>query len=134
MGVLMAFLLPFFLSGCTPEKRLARIVKKNPHLLEKDTLTITDTVTLDRVSVDSVSSIYFDTLYLEKERLSIRIVRVNDSIYIHGESRGDTVFIERKIPINRVIVKELTLWEKYNWLLWVFLALLVLYLFKRVLR
>jgi hypothetical protein len=103
-------------TSCTPQKKLQRLLDKHPELTKKDTLTIRDTILVDHVSHDTVLSWtnLYDTTYIEKDRLRIKVVRVNDSIYIKGECIGDTIYYEKIVPVDKIIYtkseKSLNLW------------------------
>lgn len=91
--------------GCTPQKRLENLLKNNSGLLVTDTITVKDiivTKTIDTVNVITVDSfLKIDTLTLTKERLTVQIIRVNDSIFIKGKCGGDTVIVYKKIPYQK---------------------------------
>jgi hypothetical protein len=102
--------------SCTPQKKLQRLLDKHPELTKKDTLTIRDTITTETISHDTLlnwTNLY-DTTYIEKDRLRIKVVRVNDSIYIKGECIGDTIYYEKIVPVDKIIYKKseksLNLW------------------------
>ena len=114
------FMLMTLLSGCSAEKRLQRLVNRNPQLLQYDTVKITDTAYTDRVVADTFYSIHAiqDTVLLEKEKLRIKTVYKNDTLYVSGECESDTVIMYKEVPIEKVVVKELTWWEKNRaWLI-----------------
>ncbi len=124
--------------GCSPQKKLNRLIKKHPELLQADTILWADTLIRWGIRVDTAASIHFDTLIIEKEKLRIRLIRVRDSIFVKGEIKIDTFYYERKIPYQVAVVKELTFWEKYGIFIWILIFLLllivVLYLIKRIFK
>ncbi len=134
--VLIAIVL-IALFGCSPQRKLNRLIKKHPELLRTDTILWADTLIQWGIRVDTATSIHFDTLFIEKEKLKIRLIRVRDSIFVKGEVLTDTIYREFRIPYNPVVVKELTFWEKYGTLIWILVFLLliiiVLYLINRLL-
>lgn len=103
--------------GCSPIRRHQKLVEKYPFVHTQDTVTVRDTIrlTVPEVRLDTVVHFdqLWDTVYLEKERLKIRMYRVLDSIYVQGEC--DTIkiekVIERKIPIR--YYKTESSWLKY---------------------
>lgn len=94
-------------SGCTPQKRLDRLVKKHPHLSRIDTVKVTDTfeVMLPGIRADtnftkqSFLSALKDTIILQKEQLTVKIYEYRDSVFI--DAKCDTVY---KTVIREVLV------------------------------
>ncbi|MCO5258683.1 MAG: hypothetical protein M9916_00890 [Crocinitomicaceae bacterium] len=86
------------LISCAPIKRLERLQKRHPQLFNRknDTIRLSDTVRLfiPEVHTDTVVHIntLSDTLYIDKERLHIKIIKQQDSIYVYGKC--DTVYKE----------------------------------------
>lgn len=106
--------------GCAPITRHQRLVEKFPFVHTQDTIIFHDTIRefIPKVKVDSIfhfSNLY-DTIYIQKERLKIRIHSIHDSIFVEGEC--DSIFIEkiieRKIPIRYYEEKDSNWWK---WLL-----------------
>lgn len=95
------------LSSCTPQKRLARLIKNNPELVRTDTITIIDTITTRTVTTDTIirwSQLNrTDTITLLKERLTVRLIKHSDTLELQGECLGDTIYIEKKIPVEKVV-------------------------------
>jgi hypothetical protein len=99
------FLILFFIS-CSPIKRHQRLVRKYPFVHTVDSVKLIDTIrlTTNKVISDTVihESLLFDTIILTKDNLSIRVLKIRDSIYINGQC--DTIFIdkiiERTIPVK----------------------------------
>lgn len=99
-------LILLILSSCSPIKRHSRLVRKYPFVHTTDSVTLIDTIrlTTDRVVSDTVvhESLLFDTVIVTKDNLTVKVVKIRDSVYINGEC--DTIFIdkviERKIPVK----------------------------------
>jgi hypothetical protein len=146
MKYLIVILLVIY--SCTPQRRFDRLIKKHPWLLTKDTLYVKDTIrdtiriTVPEVHVDTVVDYIelFDTIYLEKEQLKVKVWMDREKkVYIQGKC--DTVYIvkpyekivERKIPIRYY---ERTPWYKkvLNVVVGILLSLLVVYITYRILR
>lgn len=100
--------------SCSPQSRLARLVKKHPELVKTDTVWKKDTVIVFGTKFDTVIKIFQrDTVIIKKDQLTLKYFMRNDStIYLEGEC--DTVKIIREIPVqvNSIEVKERTLREK----------------------
>ena len=101
----VACLLFINLTSCANAKRCAKFCSN-----QDTVITIHDTVRTETVKIDSVFSAYIDTIVLNKEKLTIRYIKVRDSIYLSGECVGDTVYITKEIPI-RFTTPKLTLWQ-----------------------
>lgn len=77
-----------------------------------DSIKLIDTIrlTTNKVETDTVihESLLYDTIILKKENLSVRVLKIRDSIYINAQC--DTIFIdkiiERTIPIKYYSVKN----------------------------
>lgn len=131
-GVLLII---FITASCSPIKRHQRLVDKYPFVHTQDTVIIHDTMTLlvPKIEHDTIFNLteLHDTVYIEKERLKIKMYRVQDSIFVQGEC--DSIYVEkiveRKIPI-RYYENPGT-----NWWKWIFLIggglLLLLFILKR---
>lgn len=121
-------ILSIILASCSPIRRHARIVKNHPEVHRTDSIKLIDTIqlTTDKVSLDTVISYKFDTVVMTKENLKVKLVRINDSIYI--DANCDTIFldkiIERNIPIKYYVEKPFNYW-------WLLLSIPILYLIFR---
>lgn len=91
--------------GCSPEKRIARILKRNPHLVKTDTVWVKDTVTVYGTHTDTIIKIWQkDTVIIRKDQLTMKyFVRSDSTIYLDGKC--DTVRIIREIPVATTTVK-----------------------------
>ena len=128
IGLFIVILFALGFSGCSPNWHIKRAVKKNPAILQVDTLVHIDTVRINtnRVEVDSVFMVSNDTVTIIKDNLTIRHFIHNDSVFIDGSC--DTIFIdvvrEIKVPFEKVVINN-PLFPK--WMIW-FLALFVLFI------
>ena len=128
------FILLLLLSSCTPQRRLERLLKKHPELTHVDSVIIRDTIriTVPKVRIDTVVEIeeLWDTIYLEKDQLTVKVWRDRyNKIYIQGQC--DTVFVEkiidRKVPVK--IYEETPIWKKvFYWILAIIIAFLAFYI------
>jgi len=100
------------LASCSPQKRLHRLVKKHPELTQLDTIKIIDTIIVPGTNIDTVfhSSLLHDTVTITKENLQIKLIEINDTIYLNADVKADTIIIERKIPVERIIHVEPEKW------------------------
>lgn len=120
-----------FLISCSPIKRHSRLVKKYPFVHTTDSVKLIDTIrlTTNEVKTDTIvhESLLFDTVVVTKDNLSIKVVKIKDSIYIDGEC--DTIYIDKVIERN-IPVKYYKEKNKINLtlLIWVIsLALIILF-------
>lgn len=104
--------------GCSSSYHLRKAIKKDPSILQVDTLIHKDTIRThsERVEVDSVFSISKDTVIIIKDNLTVKHWIHNDSVFIEGSC--DTVFLEIPyevaIPVDRWI--EPDSWLQSNWI------------------
>jgi len=122
-------------TGCNPtkhaQKKIARIVKRHPEVLVKDTVMVTGFVEVEKVRVDTVLAVerfetmVHDTIEIVNDRVSVRIYTntEHDSIFI--EAQCDTLRVPFAVPyaVERIVVKELSWYGRNGW--W-FLPLLLL--------
>ena len=122
--------------SCSPILRHQRLVEKYPFVHTQDTIVLIDTMTvlIPRIQYDTIFNLteLHDTVYIEKDRLKIKMYRVLDSIYVQGAC--DSIYIEkiieRKVPI-RYYENPGTNWWK--WILIIVGILLFLILIYTVL-
>ena len=111
------------LVSCSPQKRLHRLVTKHPELTRIDTIKIQDSVFVPGTNVDTVfrSSLLHDTVTITQEKLQIKLIEKNDTIYLNAEVEPDTIIITKEIPIQRIVHIEPEKW----WARWWWIVLLV---------
>ena len=116
------------LASCSPQRRLHRLVTKHPELSRVDTIKIQDTVIVPGPKIDTVfhSSVLKDTLIITKEKLQIRLLEINDTIYLDAEVEPDTVILTKEILVDRIIHTEPEKWWIEYWWVWALLVLFVL--------
>ncbi len=96
-------LLLLLLASCTPQKRLDRLIRRHPELVRVDSVKIIDTVITQEVSVDTMQVMNtHDTFIVNRDRLTVQVIRNQDSIYVFGKCAADTVVIERNVPVKVV--------------------------------
>lgn len=99
------------LQGCSAQWHLNKAIRKNPSLLEKEIVSVVDTVIIPGVSIhDTLVFSKIDTVEIVKDNFHVKLVRVRDSIFIQGGCKTDTLIRTVSIPIERIIYKE-----KNNW-------------------
>lgn len=118
------------LASCTPQKRLDRIIRRHPELVRVDSVKIIDTVITQEVSVDTMQVMNtYDTFIVNRDRLTVQVIRHQDSIYVFGKCAADTVVIERNVPVR--VVEASTDEGVLKWIGPVLLVIIMLMLFAR---
>jgi hypothetical protein len=115
---LLSLLILVILSSCSLEKRIERRLRraerkiekltiKYPSILKKDTLHDTIEVYTPLVQYDtSFIDTNRDTIFINKDRLSIKYIRVGDTTFIQGECKSDTIIKTIKVPYEKVVVRK----------------------------
>ena len=116
------------LTSCSAQWHLKKAVRKDPTILVKDTLVVKDTVVTQPVAItDTVTLKQHDTITLVKDRLRVKIVKVNDTITIDAICDSDTIISIVEVPYDKVVyVEKESLWDKIkNLAIYMGLAFLV---------
>ncbi len=115
---LLSLLILVILSSCSLEKRIEhrlrraerkieKLTIKYPSILKKDTLHDTIEVYTPLVQYDtSFIDTNRDTIFINKDRLSIKYIRVGDTTFIQGECKSDTIIKTIKVPYEKVVVRK----------------------------
>ncbi len=142
---LLALIVLLTLTACSPVKRHARLVKKYPFVHQTDTVVFRDTFQIEvpRVQTDTVMLLdsflvsLKDTITIEKDKLTVKIMQIHDSIYV--DAVCDTVYMD-KIIVQKVPVKYYETVKDFNWkkngyyILFIFLILLLLIILLKVMQ
>ena len=111
-------LLILFLSSCSPQKRLQRLLKKNPQLIELDTIRVIDTVIIDNYTYDTITNIHLhdSTTVINNEKVILKYFydTLTREIWHEVECLGDTVVKEKVVQVEKVVYKQLSWWEQYG--------------------
>ena len=114
------------------EKKIVRFTEKYPQLLKQDTIRDTIRVYVPKVYTDTAFvPVEGDTVFIDKDRLSIRYVTRNDSVFIEGECKSDTIYKTIEIPVETIVVRkqtiveQLTAWARSFWWIIVLVALIL---------
>ena len=107
MKWLVKSILLLSLMSCSAQWHLKKAVQKDPMILKKDTLVVMDTVVQPPVVLrDTAILKQHDTITLVKERLSVQIVKVNDTITIDAICDSDTIIKVIEIPYEKITYVE----------------------------
>lgn len=122
------------LFGCSPEKRIARILKHHPELIKTDTVWKVDTIITGSVQKDS--SFYFyqkDTIFINNGKLQVKYFFNRDStVYLSGKCNADTIIKYYPITTNQISVQDHSTSDKIKWsIVLICLGILLFFLLKR---
>ena len=108
--------------ACSPQKKLNRLIKKHPELLTQDTLSLVihDTIYVENVHYDTTTQLYYhdSTIVVNNEKVYLKYFydTLTREIFHEVTCYGDTVYYTKEVPVvvDKVVVEELTWWQKYG--------------------
>ena len=127
------------LCSCTPQRRFERLITRHPELLTTQYVILRDTIriTVPEVHVDTVvnKQMLYDTIYLQKEQLKVKVWMKGEKVYIQGKC--DTVYIDKvittKVPVK--IYEKTPVWKKIiNFIVTLIFIVVILYILYRLIR
>jgi hypothetical protein len=136
MKWLVKLILVSSLTSCSAQWHLQKAVRKDPTILERDTLVVKDTVVSPPVAItDTVTLKQHDTITVVKDRLKVQLVRVNDTITIDAICDSDTIIRTIEVPYEKIIYheKEKPLQTVQRWLLYLLSFIVGLKLLQKLL-
>tara|TARA_R110002153_G_scaffold174580_1_gene327806 strand:- start:1365 stop:1808 length:444 start_codon:yes stop_codon:yes gene_type:complete len=109
-------MMSILLTSCSAQWHLKKAVQKDPTVLQRDTLTVMDTVVSPPVAItDTVIMKQHDTITLVKDRLRVSIIKVNDTITIDAICDSDTIVSVIEIPYEKIVyVEKESFWDKFK--------------------
>jgi hypothetical protein len=83
-------------------------------ILKKDTLVVQDTLVVPPVVLkDTVTLKQHDTITITKDRLRVKIVKVNDTLIIDAKCDSDTIVRTIEVPYDKIVyVEKQSIWDK----------------------
>ena len=132
---LFCFFLFVFLAvtSCSPQKRLNRIVKNNPHLAQLDTTFLVDTIVIHDYSVDTVTKIveHDSVVVIDNEKVILKYFydTLRQEIYHDVVCKGDSIVKEYEIVHDYIKVEKGVSW--WAIIICVIIILFLLYLLTR---
>lgn len=110
------------------EEKIIVLTKRFPELLQPvDTISIYDTIRINNIKVDTTfienNVIDLDTVFIEKDKIKIQYVKKDSLVYISGECIEDTIFIEKQIPIEKIVVQKPTFAKQAKDWFWLLILL-----------
>ena len=134
------YILVFFLTGCCAlkspvkkydcqkeraEQKIIVYTRKFPELIQPtDTIKILDTILIESVFLDTTFHYLNDTVIVQNEKLRIEYVKKDSLVYLKGECFSDTIYINKEIVVEKIVVRELSALKKAK--SWGFLALIII--------
>lgn len=98
----------------------------------KTQVTITDTIYIPKEVVDTLTiTLPVDTIVIETERVSARVIRSYDTISVEAQCKGDTITITKTIELPTK-VKTVTKVPWWWWLFVYFAGLVIVVAFVRI--
>ena len=136
MKWLVKLMLVLSLTSCSAQWHLKKAVQKDPTILEKDTLVVTDTVVTQPVAItDTVTLRQHDTITLVKEKLRVQLVKVNDTITINATCDSDTIISIVEVPYEKIVyVEKETFWDKIKTLIYLLIIITFVSVMYRISR
>lgn len=125
------------LSSCSATWHLRQAVKKDPTILEGDTLAVRDTVVVPPVVItDTVTTKLHDTIIVEKDRLKVKIVKKLDTLIIEGQCASDTIVRTIEVPYEKIryVEKEKPMQTVQRWLLYVLSLIVGIKIVQRLIK
>jgi hypothetical protein len=110
MRYIAVILVAILFFGCSPSKKLQRLLDKHPELSRVDTVTVAIPVPPDTIHEAVVIRLPGDTVTIENERQVVRIVRIptgspcdtaSIALDLLGVLKPDTVYTQ--ITVDRVV-------------------------------
>lgn len=116
------YILIFFLTGCCAlkspvnkydcqkeraEQKIIVYTRKFPELIQPtDTIKILDTILIESVVLDTSFFDQIDTVIVENEKLRIEYIKRDSLIYLKGECFTDTIYINKEILVEKIVVRQ----------------------------
>lgn len=109
-------ILLLILQSCSCDYHLRKAQEKCGSTIIRDTITVKDTVLINSVQTDTLfKSKLGDTVYIEKDRLKIKYVRLaGDSVFISGKCDTLKIPVEVKVPVEKIVLKP----QGNKWMWW----------------
>jgi len=118
------------LTSCGANFHLNRAIAKDPTMLQKQVVRVdTMLITKEKILRDTIVSNKYDTINTIKNNVSLRIVRINDTIIVDAICPQDTIFFTKEIEVDKIVYSKKRSLEVI--LLWVFIITLLLLYLKR---
>jgi len=93
-------------------------------------VTIHDTIIVDSIQIDTVFNDTVDSIFITKNKIQIKYIKIGNKIEIVGKYLGDTIYYEKKVLIEVPIdCPKLSWYKQLGADYWFILPLIILILF-----
>jgi len=110
---------------------------RHPEIRDLDTILVRDTLISQSVEADTTLHIeqLYDTVTIEKERLTVSLLRIRDTLYVNGKCNPDTIYTEKRIPVEKIkLVKEPFNLKILRPAIWLLITLIILILILSIVK
>ena len=116
------------MTSCGADYYLKRAIAKDPSILQQEIVRLdTVLITKERILRDTIVSAKYDTIERIQNNVSIKIVRINDTILVDVLCPQDTIFFTKEIKVDKLVYnKKRTSEIIFLWALLIVLFLLYL--------
>ena len=129
---IIAVLFSVIFTSCYTRKQCGKFC-----ITDTITVKVVDTLRTETIKHDTVIKYDFDTVYISKDKLQIKLIRVKDSILVKGACIGDTIYYTKVVKVPYKLPEQTTLQKikavKY-YIVWIFFIGVALGLFMQVRR
>ena len=135
MKWLVKSILLLSLMSCSAQWHLKKAVQKDPLILAKDTLVVTDTVVVPPVVItDTVTTKQHDTITIVKDRMRVQVVRKLDTLIINAQCGSDTIVRTIEVPYDKIVYvqKETPLQILQRYALYLLMLIIGIKLLQRI--
>lgn len=126
----------FLLFSCSPQFRAKRKIRKAkrlaPELFIKDTVRIIDTVFVPSITYDTITRVikHDSTIVINDEKVYLKYFYDT----LRQEIHHDVECKEQKVIRENKVIVEKTIESKRNWLPWIIVGVLLLFLYATIKR
>lgn len=103
VGAIAGFII-FAMAGCSAEKRLARLIRKNPHLADTSVVVRMDTIRTQQITTDTIFENVgqVDTLIIDNDTVKTIVIRNHDRFRIKTIVRPMEIIRRDTISIRTI--------------------------------
>jgi len=89
----LAVILCLALLACSPQKKLTRLIHKNPELVKDSVAVRTDTIIREEILISKISVYKTDTIYYTDSVVDYQIIRLSpDTVRVKINVKPDTIY------------------------------------------
>lgn len=106
------------------EQKIYNLTQKFPELQKEiDTIVLLDTIQIETIVADTsfVDTLLNDTIIITNDKITIRYVKKDSIVYLTGECEGDTIYLTKEIPVEKIVIRKPTFAERAkDWTYFIF--------------